>query len=117
MMAEKPTIMIVAGEASSDLHGAHLLKALRKQGFEGLIAGVGGEHMRTEKFETIIPAESFSIAGLTEVILALPRMFSYLLRLTRWARKHRPAVAVLTDLPDFNLRLAKRLKRIGIPVV
>ena len=109
--------MIVAGEASSDLHGAHLLKALRKQGFEGRIAGVGGEHMRTEKFETIIPAESFSIAGLTEVILALPRMLSYLLRLTKWARKHRPAVAVLTDLPDFNLRLAKRLKKIGIPVI
>jgi lipid-A-disaccharide synthase len=73
--------------------------------------------MRSKGFEAIIPAENMSLAGLTEVLFALPRMFRYMKQLVRLAVTRRPAVAVLIDLPDFNLRLAKRLNRCGIPVV
>lgn len=73
--------------------------------------------MRAEGLEAIADAEQISVAGLTEVLFAIPRIWRILRRLTTEARARRPAVAVLMDLPDFNLRLAARLKKLGIPVV
>ncbi len=110
-------VMIVAGEASADLHGAELVEALHLQNPTLDIFGVGGETMRSKGFDALIPAESMSLAGLTEVLFALPRMFRYMKTLVEAARSRQPAVVVLIDLPDFYLRLAKRLKRLGIPVV
>ena len=58
-----------------------------------------------------------SLAGLTEVLMGLPRMFKIMGQLTQAAQDRRPDVVMLIDLPDFNIRLAKRLKKLGIPVV
>jgi lipid-A-disaccharide synthase len=110
-------ILMVAGEASADLHGAEVVDALRSTQPHLPIFGVGGEKMRRAGFEAVIDAEQMSVAGLTEVLLALPRMWRYMRQIERLAQERRPRVAVLIDLPDFNLRLAKRLKRLGIPVV
>lgn len=109
--------MIVAGESSADLHGAELVVELTRQRPDLPLFGVGGPKMRAHGFEALIPAESMSLAGLTEVFFALPRMFGYMKQLVRAAVARRPAVVVLIDLPDFNLRLAKRLKKHNIPVV
>jgi len=73
--------------------------------------------MREQGLDAIATAEDISVAGITEVLFALPRIFRIMRRLTAAARERKPAVAVLLDLPDFNLRLAKRLKKLGIPVV
>lgn len=73
--------------------------------------------MRAEGLEVIVGAEEISIGGLTEVLGAIPRIVGILRRLARLAAERRPQAAILIDLPDFNLRLAARLKKLGIPVI
>jgi len=107
----------VAGEASADLHAARVLVALRRDR-PGLTAfGVGGPALRAAGLEVVAPAEEISVMGLAEVLPRLPRILGILSALGREAERRRPRVALLVDLPDFNLRLATRLKRLGIRVV
>jgi len=110
-------ILIVAGEASADLHAARVLAELARLR-PGLHAfGVGGPRLREAGLEALYPAEDISVMGLVEVLPRLPRILSILRGLGRAAEVRRPKVALLVDLPDFNLRLAKRLKALGIKVV
>ncbi|HET7823949.1 MAG TPA: lipid-A-disaccharide synthase [Anaeromyxobacter sp.] len=110
-------ILIVAGEASADLHASRALEELRRLR-PGLRAfGVGGPRLRAEGLEAIAPAEDISVMGLAEVLPRIPRILGILRALGRAAAARRPKAALLVDLPDFNLRLAKRLKALGIPVV
>ena len=110
-------ILIVAGEASADLHAARALLELHKLR-PGLHAfGVGGPALRAAGLETLYPAEEISVMGLVEVLPRLPRILSILKGLARAAEARRPVVALLVDLPDFNLRLAAKLKKLGIRVV
>ena len=114
-MAEE--ILIVAGEASADLHAARVLLELRRLR-PGLTAfGVGGPGLRAAGLDALYPAEEISVMGLVEVLPRIPRILSILRGLDRAARARRPKVALLVDLPDFNLRLAARLKRQGVKVV
>jgi lipid-A-disaccharide synthase len=112
-----PSVLICAGEASSDLHARDVILALRQASPEIALFGMGGPCMRAVGFEAQVRAEDVSVAGLTEVVWALPRLWGCLRRLVELARSRRPCVALLLDLPDFNLRLARRLKALGIPVV
>jgi len=110
-------ILIVAGEASADLHAARALIELRKLR-PGLRAfGVGGPALRAAGLEALYPAEEISVMGIAEVLPRLPRILSILRGLARAAEARRPVVALLVDLPDFNLRLAAKLKKLGIRVV
>lgn len=109
--------MVVAGEASADQHGAALVRALHRSRPEVRCWGAGGVLMRAEGFEAVVPAEQLAVAGLTEVLLSLPRIWSLGRKLAAEAAQRHPAAIVLIDLPDFNLRLAKRLAPLGIPVV
>jgi lipid-A-disaccharide synthase len=110
-------LLIVAGEASADLHAARVLEALRRD-HPGLTAfGVGGPALRAAGLEVVAPAEEISVMGLAEVLPRLPRILGILSALTREAERRRPRVALLVDLPDFNLRLATRLKKLGVRVV
>jgi lipid-A-disaccharide synthase len=110
-------ILIVAGEASADLHAARALHALRalRPGLKAF--GVGGPALREAGLEVLYPAEDISVMGLVEVLPKLPRILSILSGLARAAEARRPVAALLVDLPDFNLRLAAKLKRLGIKVV
>jgi lipid-A-disaccharide synthase len=111
------TVFLVAGEASGDLHAANLLKALRvlEPGIEAL--GVGGERLRDAGLECVARSEELSVMGLAEVVRDLPRLARLARRVRRTALAKRPDVAVLVDSPDFNLPLARHLRRAGIPVV
>jgi lipid-A-disaccharide synthase len=110
-------VLIVATEASADLHAARALAALRatRPGIHAF--GVGGPRLREQGLEALHRAEELSVMGIAEVIPAIPRILRILGAVARAAAERRPAVALLVDAPDFNLRLAKRLKRAGIPVV
>jgi len=109
-------VLIVAGEASGDLHAANLLKALTVM-VPGLEAfGVGGERLRGEGLVCVGRSEELSVMGLAEVLRHLPRLLRMARRVRRSALDRRPEVAVLVDSPDFNLPLAKHLHRAGIPV-
>src|SRR5262249_8253953 len=112
-------IMIVAGEASGDLHAAKLVRALR----EGLpevpieFFGAAGPRMREEGVEPTVMADELSIVGLLEIGRALPMFLRAFRILKNAARERKPQVAILVDFPDFNLKLVKSLKKFGTKVV
>jgi lipid-A-disaccharide synthase len=110
-------ILIVAGEASADLHASRALDELRRLRPGVHAFGVGGPRLRAAGLEALAPAEDISVMGLVEVLPRLPRILGILRLLARTAAERRPKAALLVDLPDFNLRLAKRLKALGVPVV
>jgi lipid-A-disaccharide synthase len=118
-MGPKLNIMVVAGEASGDLHAAKLVRALRESAPDTEIEffGCAGPRMRDAGVEPIVEADSLSIVGLLEIGRALPVFLKAFGRLKRAARERRPDVAVLVDFPDFNLKLARTLKRSGVRVV
>jgi lipid-A-disaccharide synthase len=109
--------LVVAGEASGDLHAAAAVRALRNRAPDVELFGMGGSHLRAAGVEILYEASEISAMGITEVLGKLPRLFGVLRGLTSAARERRPAAALLVDVPDFNLRLAQRLHRLGIPVI
>jgi len=111
--------MIVAGEASGDKHGAKLVAALRalRPGMRFEFFGAGGDEMRQAGVETLVDAREVAIMGALEVARALPKFLRVFRRLSDAANERRPLLVVLIDWPEFNLRLARRLKRDGHRVV
>jgi lipid-A-disaccharide synthase len=113
-------ILISAAEASSDVHGAALLRALKSQAPEGVSVeafGVGGPKLQAEGLRPLIDARELLSMGFSEVLGKLPRIFKALRLLSASARVELPDVAVVVDYPDFHFKLAKRLKKHGVPVV
>jgi lipid-A-disaccharide synthase len=110
-------ILLVAGEASGDVLGGELLRTLRARR-PGLSAfGMGGPRLAEAGLECLFDASEISVVGITEVLPRLPRIWRVFRALMKAARERQPALAVLVDAPDFNLRLARKLHRLGIPVV
>jgi len=110
-------VLIVAAEASADMHAARVLEELCKLR-PGLTAfGMGGARLREAGLESLRQAEEMSVMGVAEVLPKIPVILGILRQLTAAAEARRPRVALLVDSPDFNLRLARRLKRIGTKVV
>ncbi len=113
----KGSLLVVAGEVSGDIHAGNLLAALRTM-VPGLHAfGVGGERLEAAGLELVAGTDELAHMGLAEVLRELPRIRGILRRLVELAATRRPAAAVLVDSPDFNLRLARRLRGLGIPVI
>ena len=112
-------IMLVAGEASGDAHAAKLARALRENSpaIEFELFGATGEKMREAGVETIIKADDLAIVGLPEIARALPMFWNTFQTLKNEAIKRKPDAIVLVDFPDFNLKLAKSLKKHGLKIV
>jgi lipid-A-disaccharide synthase len=110
-------ILISAGEASSDCYAAMLVEELRRVWPDARFFGCAGPRMRAAGVEPVIEAESLAVVGLVEVVAHLPRIWRQYRKLVGAAQKTRPRLAILTDSPDFHLRVARRLKKLGIPVV
>jgi len=110
-------ILLVAGEISGDLHAAHLVAALRKMQPGLRFSGIAGPRLRAEGVEAIARSEDLAHMGLLEVIRELKSLRAIMKELLRQAAERRPALAILVDSPDFNLRLAAGLKKLGIPVL
>lgn len=113
----QPSIVIVAGERSGDVYGAGLAKALQERlpGVE--IFGCGGDAMRQAGVDTVVDSHETAIAGITEILEGYPRVVRAFRRLVAEVDRRHPQLAVLIDFPDFNLRLARQLKKRHIPVV
>jgi lipid-A-disaccharide synthase len=110
-------IFLSAGEASGDVYGAQILLGLRER-VPGVMAfGLGGAEMERAGFERVVRAEDVAHMGITEVVRHMPFIYREYRRLVSSLRKARPDVAVLIDFPDVNFRLAKHLRRMGVPVV
>jgi lipid-A-disaccharide synthase len=109
-------ILLSAGEASGDTYGAQLVDALRQLAPEPKFFGMGGEKMRATGCELLVDAKEVAVVGLVEVVKHLPHIRSQFHRLVAEAARRKPDAAVLIDFPDFNLRLARELHRLNIPV-
>lgn len=109
-------ILLSAGEASGDNYGAQLIQAFQQLSSGKKFFGMGGERMRAARCEVLVNASEVAVVGLAEVITHLPRIRQKFNMLVAEAQKRRPEAAVLIDFPDFNLRLARKLHHLGIPV-
>ena len=109
--------MMVAGERSGDICGAELAPALRARLNNAEIFGCGGEAMRLAGVDTVVDAHQLTMIGITEIVSGLPRAYRAFHALLEEVDRRRPQLAVLIDFPDFNLRLAKQLKKRRIRVV
>jgi lipid-A-disaccharide synthase len=114
---EPVTIGIVAGEASGDQLGAHLIRSLRAQLPDARFTGIGGARMQAEGMEVLFPLEKLAVRGYVEVLRHYFEIVSIRRRLTAHFLKHRPALFVGVDAPDFNLGLETKLKAAGIPTI
>ena len=116
-MTDTAPIMVVAGEASGDLHGATLCRALRALAPERPLIGMGGPRMAAAGLQRLADVTASAVIGGTEAFGPLPTMWAAWRRLkTALAAPTRPAALVLIDFPEVNLRLAAAARRAGIPV-
>lgn len=111
--------MIVAGEASGDIHGASLAQALKRLNpdTQYKLFGSGGEEMRAAGVETLVDARDMGIIGVPEIARAIGKLYRAYRTLLRAARSRRPSAIVLIDWPDFNIKLAKKLHRDGFRII
>jgi len=108
--------MIVAGEASGDLHGANLVRAM--QGIDSSLEfyGVGGRKMKAAGVRQIADAADMAVVGLTEVFSKLGMILGVMRKLKKSLLEERPALVILIDYPDFNMPLAKAAAKKGFKV-
>src|SRR6202790_485956 len=137
-------ILISAGEASGEMYGAQLIESLRRAAelrsagqpgaavptqaarLDGRVArphtsieffGAGGDRMRAAGCEIVVDAKDLAVVGITEILSHLPKILGLYRKLIRAADEKRPAIAVVIDSPAFNWRVARQMKKRGIPVV
>jgi len=115
-IGSRKRIMIVAGEASGDLHGGNLVQAMHKIDPEIRFYGVGGRNLKEAGVELIADAADMAVVGLTEVVFKLRMILKVMAQLKSSLKKDRPDLIILIDYPDFNLPLAKAAKKYGIKV-
>lgn len=113
----KPSILLVAGEVSGDMHAASVVAELRKLRPDARFFGIGGPCLRSQGMELFYDLRDMAVLGLTEVArkyLFFRRVFKHMLKL---AHARRPALALLVDYPGFNLPLANALNGMGVKVI
>jgi lipid-A-disaccharide synthase len=110
------TVLIVAGEASGDLHGAHLVREMKAIDPSLSFCGVGGRNLEAEGVRLVARSSEMAVVGLTEVFSKLRFIAGVYFRLRGMLRAGKPDLVILIDYPDFNLRLASEAKHAGVPV-
>ena len=112
----QPRIMIVSGEASGDLHGARLVEAIKQRRPDVYVCGMGGTELRRQGVDILYDAAKMAVVGIIEVIAHLKDIRKAQNILFNNLLNNRPQLLILIDYPDFNLMLAKKAKKLGIPV-
>ena len=116
-MNHSPVIAISVGEASGDLLGAHLIRAIKQRRPDAKFIGIGGERMKAEGFESLYDQEKLAVRGFVEVVKRLPEILKIRKGLVNDLIRIKPDVFVGIDAPDFNLGVAEKLKKAGISTV
>jgi lipid-A-disaccharide synthase len=99
------------------MYGAQLIEALRRQEPSLGFFGVGGDRMRAAGCDTIIDAKDLSVVGITEILGHLPTIYGLYRKLIAGADKRKPDLAIVIDSPAFNWRVARAMKKRGVPTV
>jgi lipid-A-disaccharide synthase len=108
-----PTLLLSAGEASGDMYAARLASEIKSR-LDVEIFGMGGDQMRAAGVDVVTDYSEVSVLGITEILAHLPQLIRAMRKLVSAARKRKPVLAILTDFPGFHLRLARKLKPLGI---
>ncbi|MFA7384298.1 MAG: lipid-A-disaccharide synthase [Desulfurivibrionaceae bacterium] len=111
-----PQIMLIAGEASGDMHGAKLVAAMREQTPGLAVCGIGGPALAAQGMELLYDSSRLAVVGIIEVISHLSFIREAMHALEKRLREQPPDLLILIDYPDFNLIMAKKARRLGIPV-
>jgi len=111
-----PKILVSAGEASGDFYAALVVEELRRVWPDAEFFGCTGPRLRAAGVRTVVDASSLAVVGLLEVVAHIPRIYREYRKVLDSARSEKPDFAILTDSPDFHLRIARRLHAQGIPV-
>ena len=104
---------LFAGEKSGDLHGAKLIDQLREKEPDSRIACVAGQNMREKNIECVLKTENFEVMGFLDIIPALPRLFFLFHKVKKLILKHNPKTVILIDYAEFNMLMAKALRKNG----
>ena len=119
-------ILISAGEASGEMYGAQLIEAMRANRFATAFAppsqeldffGAGGDRMRAAGCDTIVDARDLAVVGISEIVSHLPNIYARFRRMIAEADKRHPDLAIVIDSPAFNWRVARQMRKRGVPVV
>lgn len=99
------------------MYGAQLIRALRQRLSDLELFGVGGERMREAGCDTVVDAKDLAVVGITEILSHLPKIYGLFHNLIAEADRRRPDLAVVIDSPAFNWRVARQMKKRGVPVI
>ena len=110
-------ILLVAGEISGDLHGAHLVEAIQQIDPEIQFFGIGGEGLKKRGMKLLYHSHALSVVGITEALFRMRTFLKALRGLKKSMDREMPNLIILIDFPEFNLRLARMAHRKGIPVL
>ncbi|MCX5896975.1 MAG: lipid-A-disaccharide synthase [Proteobacteria bacterium] len=110
-------ILLVAGEASADLHASHVVRELKRIDPSVHLYGIGGDELRRAGMEILFDARDLSVVGIVEVVSRLPHIRKVFNTLKRQIEESPPGLLILLDYPDFNLRLAAVAKKHRVPVL
>jgi len=110
-------ILIVAGEASGDLHGSRVAEALQRLDPKVQVWAMGGDHLRRAGAKVLIDSSRLAVVGITEVLGRIRGLFQAYRKLRGIIQKKEVTLVILIDFPDFNLRLARVAKETGVPVL
>ena len=114
---ESRLVVIVAGEASADLHGSNLVRAMREVDPNLRFIGIGGKLMEQAGVGILVPSSEMAVVGLTEVFSRSRTILKAYLQLKSIIKNKKPSLVILIDYPDFNISLARSAKRSGVPVL
>jgi lipid-A-disaccharide synthase len=110
-------ILISAGEASGEMYGAQLIEALRRRDPSLEFFGVGGDRMRAAGCDTVVDAKDLAVVGISEIVSHLPKIYGLFHKLIAEADRRHPDLAIVIDSPAFNWRVARQMRKRGVPVV
>jgi len=117
MMPGRPVVLMLAGEASGDLHGAGVARAIRNRWPDATLLGLGGERMAAEGVRVLADLDRLAVMGFVEVVRHLPYFLRLERRLDALLAEGSVDLVLPIDYPGFNLRMAARSKARGIPVL
>ncbi|NQU13823.1 MAG: lipid-A-disaccharide synthase [Desulfobacteraceae bacterium] len=109
--------MIIAGEASADLHGSNLVRAIKRSNPNVIFWGIGGRKMERAGVKILVPSSEMAVVGVTEALVRLRTIAKARSKIKYILKNFRPDLLILLDYPEFNLHLAKMANRSRVPVL
>ena len=117
MKSQSKKYFVIAGESSGDIHGSQLIKAIRDIEVNSTFMGHGGDQMKDVGMKIYEHTSNLNIMGFSEVILHLPKMLKIMKKTKELIKEKSPDTIILIDYPGFNLKLAKEIHKLKIPII